>query len=162
MSKRLLPAALIAAALTSGCATILGGGPSEFGVNVEEPRQDLEVRLEGIQNGEMIIQRVPEFTVPLSRGSDYKVTVRSPLYQTQEIRIGRSIRGAFWGNFLLLPLFPIGMGVDALTSNMWEHTPQKITVRLERARQGLNGEWVLPIVITRGLAREVYEAPILE
>lgn len=159
MSKRLLATALTTAVLTSGCATLIGGGPSEISVNVQEPRRDLEVRLEGIQSGETIIQRTPEFTVPLKRSSDYKVTVRSPLYQTQEIRIGRSIRPVFWLNFITV--VPLGMIVDAVTSNMWEHTPNRVTVTLEPARQGSNGDWVVPIVVTSGFQREVYEAPIV-
>jgi hypothetical protein len=160
MSKRLLPAALIAAALSSGCATILGGGPSEFSMNVEEPRRDLEVRIEEAGNGETLIRRTPEFTVPLKRGSDYTITVRSPQYTTKEIQIGRNIRGLFWLNFLTV--IPVGMIVDAVTSNMWEHSPQKVNIRLEPARQSSNGEWVVPIVLSSGLSREVYEAPILK
>lgn len=160
--KRHLATAFAITVLTSGCATLLGGGPSQFSVDVQEPRRDLEVRLEGLSNGEVIIQRVPEFTVSLSRSSDYRLTVRSPLYQTQEIRIGRSIRGAFWANLLLLPLFPVGMGVDAYTGNMWEHHPQKVTIRLEPARKGSSGNWVLPVVVSSGLKQSVYEAPILK
>ncbi len=160
MSKHLFTTALMAATLSSGCATLIGGGPSEFSVNVQEPRQDLEVRIVALSNDETIIQRVPEFTVPLSRGSDYKVTVRSPLYQTKEITIGRQLRSVFWLNFLTV--LPVGMIVDAATSNMWEHRSQKVTIRLERARQGSNGKWVLPIVVSRGLSHEVHEAAIIE
>ena len=160
MSKLLLATALATAVLSSGCATLIGGGSSQFAMNVEEPRRDLEVRLEGVQSGETIIQRVPEFTVPLQRSSDYKVTVRSPLYQTKEIRIGRSIRPIFWLNFITV--VPIGMIVDAATSNMWDHSPSRLNVRLEPARQGQNGDWVVPIVVSSGLQSEVYEAPILK
>lgn len=160
MSKHHLAAALVSTVLLSGCATLIGGGSSPFSVNVEEPRRDLEVRLEGIQSGETIIQRVPEFTIPLQRSSDYTITVRSPLYQTKEIRIGRTIRPIFWLNFITV--VPIGMIVDAATSNMWEHSPDKVNVRLEPARQGSNGDWVVPIVVSSGLKREVYEAPIIK
>jgi hypothetical protein len=160
MSKHLLATVLTTAVLSSGCATVLGGGASEFSMNVEEPRQDVEVRIEEAGNGETLIRRTPEFTVPLKRGSDYAITVRSPQYTTKEIRIGRNIRGLFWLNFLTV--VPVGMIVDAATSNMWEHTPQKVNVRLEPARQGSNGEWVVPIVLSSGLSREVYEAPILK
>ncbi len=160
MSKPLLATALATAVLSSGCATLIGGGASQFTVNVQEPRRDLEVRLEGIQSGETIIQRVPEFTVPLQRSSDYKVTIRSPLYKTKEIRIGRSIRPIFWLNFITV--IPIGMIVDAATSNMWDHSPDKLNVRLEPARQSQNGEWVVPVVVSSGFHQEVYEAPILK
>ena len=159
MKRLLLATALTSAVLSNGCATLIGAGPSEVHVNVQEPRHDLEVRLEGLQNGETIIQRVPEFTVPLNRSSDYKVTVRSPLYRTQEIRIGRSIRPVFWLNFITV--VPLGMIVDAVTHAMWEHTPDRLTVRLEPARQGSDGSWVVPIVVSSGLSREVYEAPII-
>lgn len=159
MSKRLLAAALGTALLTGGCATLIGGGPAEFHVNVSEPRQDLEVRIAPVSGGEALIRRTPEFTVSLARSTDYTVTVRSPLYETQEIRIGRSIRPIFWLNFL--SVLPFGMIVDAVTSNMWEPSPQQVTFRLERARQGSNGDWVLPIVLVDGLTRKTYEAPIL-
>ncbi|MNK59343.1 hypothetical protein D3C87_784460 [compost metagenome] len=160
MKRVLFATALAGAVLSTGCATLIGGSPSEVSVNVQEPRKDLEVRLQGIQSGETIIQRVPEFTVPLNRSSDYKVTVRSPFYQTQEIRIGRNIRPIFWLNFLTV--VPLGMIVDAVTHNMWEHSPNRVTVRLEPARQGSNGDWVVPIIVSRGLSREVYEAPIID
>lgn len=160
MSKHLLATALAAAVLSSGCATLIGGGPSQFAVNVEVPRRDLEVRLEAVSTGETIIERVPEFTVPLQRGTDYKVTVRSPQYQTQEIRIGRTIRPIFWANFITV--VPVGMIVDAVTGNMWDHAPNQIKVRLQPARQGKNGDWVVPIVVSQGLQQETYEAPILK
>lgn len=165
MSKPIHTTALAAVVLSTtvistGCATLIGGGPSEFSVNVQEPRRDLEVRLVGLANNETIIQRTPEFTVPLDRGSDYKVTVRSPSYKTQEITIGRSIRPVFWLNFLTV--LPVGMLVDAMNGAMWEHNPKQVTVKLERERQGANGQWVLPIVVSSGLSRQVYEAPILD
>lgn len=159
MSKRLLTTVLTTAVLTSGCATLIGGGSSELDVDVAEPRRDLEVRIENLSSGETIIQRQPEFSVSLSRASDYKVTVRSPLYRTQEVQIGRSIRPVFWLNVLNLG---VGMIVDAATSQMWQHRPQKVNIRLERARQGSNGDWVLPIVVSSGLNREVHEALIVK
>lgn len=154
----LMTLALASAIAASGCATLMGGGPSDLDVNVTEPRRDVEVRIENLATGETIIQRQPEFTVTLSRAADYQVTVRSPLYTTREIHIGRSIRPVFWLNVLNLGL---GMIVDAATSQMWQHGPQKVDVRLERARRGANGEWVLPIVVSSGLGREVIEAPII-
>lgn len=154
----LVTVALVGALAASGCATLIGAGPSELEVNVTEPRRDVEVRIENLSNGETIIQRQPEFTVDLSRAADYQVTVRSPFYTTREVRIGRSIRPVFWLNILNGGL---GMIVDAATSQMWQHGPRKVEIRLERARQGAGGEWVQPIVLTSGLGREVIEAPII-
>lgn len=166
--KRLATAlALSTMLLTTGCATMFGGGSSQLHVDIDEPRQDVEVLILGT-NGETITKRSTDFQVSLSRGADYVIKVRSPQYETQEVTLRRNLRGTVWANglLLLLGVVPglIGFGVDFATNNAWEHEKRSVNVRLQKERRSTMGQYsVLPILLTddHGHEQMLLEAPIL-
>lgn len=156
--------ALTAAMSATGCATLMSGGNSRLEVSVEEPRQDVEVRIVGISNGETITRRASNFAVSLNRNSDYKITVHSPRYTTEEVLVRRNIRPQFWVNFCCATGI-VGLGIDYLTHNMWEHDKSTVNIRLEKERRSATGTYsVLPILLTNdhGHERVLLEAPILQ
>jgi len=163
MSKVPFLVALTAAVSLTGCATLIGGGNSQIQVAVEEPRQDLEVRIVGLSNGETITRRASSFSVSLNRNSDYKVTVHSPNYVTEEVLIRRNIRPHFWANICCFGGI-LGLGIDFVTHNMWEHDKNNVNVRLQKERRSTTGQYsVLPILLTNDHGHEqmLIEAPIL-
>lgn len=163
MSKLPVLLALTTAVALSGCATLIGGGNSRLNVAVEEPRQDVEVRIVGLSNGETITRRSSSFSVSLNRNSDYKVVVHSPTYITEEVVIRRNIRPHFWGNICCFGGI-LGLGIDFFTNNMWEHDRANVNVRLQKERRSENGQYsVLPILLTddHGHERVILEAPIV-
>lgn len=164
MSKLPFILALTAAVSATGCATMFGGGNSSLEVAVEEPRQDVEVRIVGLANGETITRRSSKFSVSLNRNSDYKIVVHSPRYQTEEVLVRRNIRTIFWGN-LCCNGGILGFGIDFLTHNMWEHDKSTVNIRLEQERRSSTGDYsVLPILLANdhGHERMLIEAPILK
>ncbi|MNR82363.1 hypothetical protein D3C86_343450 [compost metagenome] len=166
MSKLPFLVALTAAFSLSGCATLIGGGNSQIDVAVEEPRQDLEVRIIGLSNGETITRRASNFSVSLNRNSDYKIVVHSPSYVTEEVLVRRNVRPHFWANFCCTAgvIGFVGLGIDFFTHNMWEHDKNRVDVRLQKERRSTTGQYsVLPILLTNdhGHERMLLEAPIL-
>ncbi len=162
MSKLPLILALTAVSMT-GCATLIGGGNSRLDVAVEEPSQDVEVRIVGLSNGESITRRSSNFSVSLNRNSDYKITVHSPRYQTEEVLVRRNIRPMFWGNICCFGGI-LGLGIDYVTHNMWEHDKGTLNVRLEKERRSSTGAYsVLPILLANDHGHEqvLLEAPII-
>jgi hypothetical protein len=117
--------ACVAVMMALGCASICGG-PSWLAM--ETNPKNIEVKIEGIQNGEKF-SKVTPFKVELSRSSDYKIIVQTPHYKSEEIVLRRKITGWFWGNLLIGGL--IGMGIDGLSGNMWDHNQHVVSLNLE-------------------------------
>ncbi len=164
MSKIPFLLALTAVVSSAGCATLIGGGNSRLDVAVEDPRQDVEVRIVGLANGETITRRATNFSVSLNRNSDYKITVHSPRYSTEEVLVRRNIRPIFWANFCCTSSI-VGLGIDFVTNNMWEHDKNNVKIRLQKERQSSTGRYsVLPILLSddHDHERVLLEAPILQ
>ena len=68
-SKVMLALALALTILPTGCASIMSGGQPSLNVEVEEPSDNVEVIIRGLNNGERIVRRSSNFTVPLSRST---------------------------------------------------------------------------------------------
>ncbi len=117
--KQLIPLALTL--LLTGCATVMMGGPSWLAIETD-PEQVL-IRLEGVQNKE-VVQRYAPFRIQLDKSSDYRLTIQTPGYVSDEIMINRHINGWTFGN--LLTIVPIGFVVDFMTDNMWDHNKHRL------------------------------------
>lgn len=144
--------------VSTGCASILSGGPSWLGV--ETKPENIKIRLVGLQNGETINNTTP-CRIELNRNSDYKLTIETPNYQSEEVIIRRHIQGWFFGNILLGGI--VGMVIDAASSNMWDHNQHLIDLdltSLETAPEKIS--LYLPIeLITEGdLGTQLVYVPI--
>lgn len=109
----------------TACATLVGG-PSWLAV--ETKPDNIKVRLEGTTNGEKF-SAISPFRLQLNRNSDYKLTIETPNYKSEEVIIRRSITGWFWGNILIGGL--LGMGIDYLTGNWMDHNEHLLKINLE-------------------------------
>jgi hypothetical protein len=107
------------------CGTIVSG-PSWL--SVETSPSNVKIRIEGLQNGEKFTKITP-LRVQLNKNSDYKLVVETPNYKSEEVIIRRSIDGWFWGNILIGGI--LGMGIDYLSGNMWNHNKHLVNINLE-------------------------------
>ena len=126
MQKRFIVILLIATLLLNGCASMFHHGPSWL--SVETTPENVQIKIYGLQNGETITKTTP-CKIELSKSSDYKITVETPNYKSDEVIVRRKITGWFWANILLGGI--VGMGIDALTHNMWDHNQHLATLDLQ-------------------------------
>lgn len=111
-------------ALLVGCATIVSG-PSWL--EMEANPANVEVTLVGVDNGTEKSLVTP-FKIELDRSTDYRLTVETENYRSEEIYIDREVNGWFWGNIFFGG--PIGMFIDYATENMWKHNQSLISLDL--------------------------------
>ena len=114
--------------LVAGCATIFTGSqPSTLDINTIPTQVKVTLTGGGMTN----VQYTP-CSIILNKNNDYTVVLEYEGYRSEQITIGRSIRGWFWGNILLGGI--IGMAVDGVTGNMWDHNIHTINTELTKAK----------------------------
>lgn len=161
MRKPLVALSALLLLTTPGCATLFGGGSSEtLIVNIENQPEDVKVVITGLSNGERLVQHQSSFTMPISRQTDYQITVSAPGFEESTVVLHRNVRALFWANFCLGGI--LGMGIDYVSNNMWEHDRINVSLELERVRKDKDGALVMPIVLTNldNGERIVLEAPM--
>lgn len=83
--------ALTIALSTSGCATVLAGGPSHVDVTLDQPVDKVDVTLRNDKTGETQVLRDRQTFHPLlDKAADYTLTVSAPSIDTQTYHIGRT------------------------------------------------------------------------
>lgn len=113
--------------LLNGCASIFHGRASWL--TVETNPENIEIKLYGINSGE-IIKKTSPFRVELDKGTDYKLVVETPNYRSEEVVIRRRITGWFWGNIIIGWI--VGFAIDAFSKNMWDHNQHLVQLDLEK------------------------------
>lgn len=126
MQKRFIATLLITTLLLNGCASIIHNKPSWL--SVETDPNNIEIKLYAINTGE-VIKKTSPFRIELDKSSDYKLTVETPNYQSEEIILRRKITGWFWGNILIGWI--VGFAIDAFTHNMWDHNQHLVKLDLK-------------------------------
>lgn len=113
---------------TLGCATILGGGPSQpVAFNSEPTGADFTVKSStGLQMGS---GKTPQ-TLRLPRKNEYQVDFTVPGYQPQSVALAKGVNGWIWGNLVIGWI--IGFGVDFLTGSAYKLEPSQLQVALVR------------------------------
>jgi hypothetical protein len=89
------------------------------------------VKVTVIGGGEKIVQHTP-CSVVLSKLNDYTVILEYQGYRSEQISIQRSLSGWVIGNILLGGI--IGLAVDGVTGNMWNHNIHTINTELVKAK----------------------------
>lgn len=93
---------LVTSTLSSGCATIMSGGPSRLQVNVEGPETGVTTTVKGVNNEDEVTRKDRDFDVVLDRGSSYVVVASAQGYQ-HGIRVVKSETNPWlWANFGLM------------------------------------------------------------
>ncbi len=119
---------ILSLGLVAGCATIFTGDQlSKLDIRTVPPA----VRVTLIGGGITNVQYTPCSFV-LNKFDDYTVVLEYEGYSTERITIGRSIRGWFWANILLGGV--VGMSIDGVTGDMWDHNIHAINRELAKAK----------------------------
>lgn len=132
----------------TGCATLMNPGPSFLDVEVDKPAKACKVTIRslGSVTGErdLITRFGNSFVVELSRNADYRVSVESDGYHSEDIIIRRSVRPVFFANCCVGGI--IGMGIDFFTGSMWEHSKDRAMFKLEPiVPDGKQGKLRIPL-----------------
>lgn len=99
--------------LTTGCATLFGGGSDEI-ITVESS-EPLKIKVVGSDG--QVVNRTTPFTLNVERNQNYTVKVQSDQYESQDVYIGRKVRSLAILNLLCI----LCWGIDFATGNVWEH-----------------------------------------
>jgi uncharacterized protein YceK len=113
--------------LVSGCATIFSGSPSTL--SIKTVPKDVTVTVIG--GGNKQVQHTP-CSIVLDKKNDYTVILEYEGYRSEEVLIQRSLNGWVFGNILLGGI--IGLAVDGVTGNMWNHNLNTINTELVKAK----------------------------
>jgi uncharacterized protein YceK len=117
------------AALMSGCASIVHGGPRTITVNSQPAGAKATITRNGM--GTTVHSGVTPFTVALDprggyfRGQSYSVRFELAGYTTDEVTIRAELSGWYWGNIVFGGLIGL-IAVDPATGSMWNLAPDKL------------------------------------
>jgi len=99
--------------LSTGCATIFGGGSDE--ILTVESSEPLKIKLVGSDG--QVINRTTPFTLDIDRSQNYTVKVQSDNYESQDVYVGKKVRVLAMFNLLCI----LCWAIDFATGNVWEH-----------------------------------------
>lgn len=130
MSKPLsILTSVLALALLTGCATIVGGGANQ-GVTLQSTPEGASYTIHsssGIQMG----QGTTPSTVRLPRKNEYQIQITMPGYQPQTTALIRGTNGWIWGNLVFG--WVLGFAIDFLTGSSYTLEPSLVQVTLQEA-----------------------------
>ena len=118
----------LVAASSVGCASAIGGNGPQQQVYVNSKPHGAAVMIDGIDQG------LTPTRVTLDRKKHHRVRLTLAGYQPHEQRLKSGMNHWFWGNFILLGMFPVGMGVDLWTGGVQSLSPAPLRVRLVAER----------------------------
>jgi hypothetical protein len=116
-----LSAVLCLVAVSTGCATIVAGGPDTAMVNSKP--EGARVSLDGYPCG------TTPCTVTFKRDCEGILTFEHPGYRKHMVDIDKTLNGWFVGNILFGGL--IGIGIDLVASNQGKYPGDPVFVELE-------------------------------
>jgi hypothetical protein len=121
------------AMLSSGCATIVHGGPRDVPVASTPPGATVTIY---DRDGQQVMKQTTPFTASLRpkyayfKGQQYRVVFEMPGYQPAEVQLHSSVSGWYFANILFGGV--IGMViVDPNTGAMYNLMPNKIDQPLQ-------------------------------
>jgi hypothetical protein len=117
----LLSLSLLVLALSSGCATIVGGGGSQE-VTFNSQPDGATVTVSGRTMG-----KTP-MTVRMDRKTDQVLKFEKEGYKTIEMQLTTDMNPWFWGNIILGGL--VGSTTDGVTGSMHQYSPNQYLVNL--------------------------------
>jgi hypothetical protein len=154
-----LVSVLVAAALGSGCATIVHGGPRSIPIASNPPGATVSIY---DRDGKEVSKQTTPFTASLRTkykyfaGQNYKLVFEMAGYRKQEVELRSTMSGWFWGNLAFGGV--IGMFiVDPNTGAMYNLAPNKIeqTLAPETAADVRDGKGFVVILKSQATAGEL-------
>jgi hypothetical protein len=119
--------------VSTGCATIAGGGSSQP-VSFQSSPESATFTVQASSGLEMAQGATPS-VVSLPRSNEYQVRINLEGYQPQSVALTRGINGWIWGN--LFVGWILGFGIDFLTGSAYKLEPASIQVGLRQAGEEL-------------------------
>jgi hypothetical protein len=120
--------AILLLGMGSACATILTSDKQDVKIRAYPP--DAQAVVDGKQSVDS------NTTVPMTRDSQHFIDFTKDGFETRRVMVKQSINPYFFLNFALLPLFWVGMAVDAVTGRISDLEPTDITVNLNAKGAG--------------------------
>jgi len=129
MFRKIAPAAALAAAvLVSGCATIVHSGPRAIPITSQPPGATVSIY---DRDDTLVMTNTTPFIAQLSpkygyfKSQNYRLVFQMPGHASAEVHIDSSVSGWYWCNFVLGGALGM-LVVDPLTGAMFNLTPEKI------------------------------------
>lgn len=119
---------LSAAFLLSGCATILGGGPSQ-GVSISSDPNGAQFVIKASSGLQYASGATPQM-ISLPRKNDYQIVFQVDGYRPQSVVLAKGINGWIWGNLVIGWI--VGFGVDFILGSAYKLEPAQVSVSLAR------------------------------
>lgn len=115
--------------LSTGCATIVGGGSSQP-VSIEAAPSGARYVIRSSSGIEVSSGSVPA-SISLSRKNEYQIDVSLPGYETRTVALSRGTNGWLWGN--LVVGWILGFVIDFATGSAYKLEPAFVNVALVSA-----------------------------
>ncbi|MBX6331049.1 MAG: PEGA domain-containing protein [Gemmatimonadaceae bacterium] len=116
--------AALAAALLTGCASIIHGTTEDIGFSSSPTAAKVLIDGQALGNTPLITK--------LSRKDNHIVRMELDGYQPFEATLTRSVSGWVWGN-LVFGALP-GLAIDAISGGLYKLTPEQVAAQM--AKQG--------------------------
>jgi hypothetical protein len=135
--KKILPAIITGALLTTGCATFMNGGT--VNVPVYTVPQGATIMVNGATYKSPTIVRLP-------RGEgDFNLHIEKENFQSIDIMLTESTDGWLWGNLLIGGL--IGIAIDYMTGSAYDLEPELISANLKGANLSKSDDGSLRFIL---------------
>ena len=106
-----------------GCASIFSSGSQTLIVSASGDEENIAVEIQ-TPSGSYKSKLPTTIVTSPSSFNQTEIMIKDKCYENSTIQAGKSVTPAFWANFLWVAWFPVGMGVDFLTGNMWKMDSQ--------------------------------------
>ena len=126
----------------AGCATIVGGGPSQS-VTLNSTPQGAAFTIKSSSGLQMAAGNAPQ-TLRLPRKNEYQVDFTVPGYQPQSVAITKGTNGWIWGNLVIGWI--VGFIVDFATGSAYKLEPSQIQIALVKVADAAGAEQVYGVV----------------
>jgi hypothetical protein len=125
-----------------GCATLVGGGPSQP-VSLNSTPAGASFTVKSSSGIQMAAGTTPQ-TLRLPRKNEYQIDFTVPGYKTQSVALTKGTNGWIWGNLLIGWI--VGFIVDFATGSAYKLEPSQVQVSLVREVDGSGLEQVYGVV----------------
>ena len=149
---------VLAALMTSGCATIVNSGPRSIPIASTPPGAKVSI----YDRSEAVIStHTTPFVASLSprygyfKAQEYRLVFEMPGYAPAEVKLGSSISGWYFGNLLIGGLLGM-LVIDPITGAMYNLAPESIEQTLSPSQAQLvrDGDALMVVLVSQTTAAE--------
>lgn len=119
MITKIIGIILVCSIVTSGCASIYNAGGQTILARSGDNKENIAVEITTPSGA--YTAKLPTTIVAESAHSGVQIRVTDKCYDNSLTNVNTSVTPSFWGNFLTLYLFPVGMLIDGATGKMWKY-----------------------------------------